>query len=226
MYGGTCHICFTRQEKTPILTSPAPRTSLRERKKQAQRARIIDEALALIGEHGIDDMTIDAICERSGISRKTFYNYYGTRHDLLFDICVSRTLELVRGSVDAALERFTRLDERITHVLKAQKHQLCQASDLEHELARYSIASIGNSLASGATLLSVMNENFLRLYAASIDDLKDALSPEFCAEMTVGMIDTVILNHLHNPDYDAASRYDELIGFLCHSLVRERAQLR
>ncbi|HBX73449.1 MAG TPA: TetR family transcriptional regulator, partial [Halieaceae bacterium] len=47
------------------MTSPAPRTSLRERKKQAQRARIIDEALALIAEHGIDDMTIDAICERS-----------------------------------------------------------------------------------------------------------------------------------------------------------------
>jgi AcrR family transcriptional regulator len=208
------------------LSNPPPRKSLRERKKQAQRSRIIEEALTLIGQSGIADMTIDAICERAGISRKTFYNYYGTRHDLLFDICVSRTLELVRGSVDEALERFNHLDERITHVLGAQKQQLCQASDLEHELARYSIASIGNSLASGATLLSVMNENFLRLYSASTGDLKDSLSAEFCAEMTVGMIDTVILNHLHNPDYDAGKRYDELIDFLCHSLVRERARLR
>jgi AcrR family transcriptional regulator len=208
------------------LSTVAPSDSLRERKKLAQRLSIINEALALIGQHGINNMTIDAICERAGISRKTFYNYYGTRHDLLFDICVSRTLDLVKGSVDEALANFKSLNERLRHVLTAQKRQLCEASDLEHELARYSIASIGNSFASGATLLSVMNENFLRLYAASQDDLKEGLSPEFCAEMTVGMIDTVILNQLHNPDYQAAQRYDALLAFLSGSLVQETAQLQ
>ncbi|MDP4916285.1 MAG: hypothetical protein NWR12_01055, partial [Haliea sp.] len=140
--------------------------------------------------------------------------------------CVSRTLDLVKGSVDEALANFKSLNERLRHVLTAQKRQLCEASDLEHELARYSIASIGNSFASGSTLLSVMNENFLRLYAASQDDLKEGLSPEFCAEMTVGMIDTVILNQLHNPDYQAAQRYDALLAFLSGSLVQETAQLQ
>lgn len=202
-------------------TSPTPRPTLRERKKRALRKRIIDEALALIARQGIEEMTIDAICDGAGISRKTFYNYYATKHELLFDICVTRLLELVEGSIDQAIDSYPTLPERLTHVITRQKEHLCGGTGLEREIARYSIASIGNSLASGATLLSLMNENFLRLYAASISELKTGLSHEFCAEMTVGMIDTVILNTLHNPDYDAARRYDELLDFLCASLVRE-----
>lgn len=202
-------------------TLTTSRTTLRERKKQALRNKIIAEALALIAHQGIEAVTIDAICAGAGISRKTFYNYYATKHELLFDICVDRLLELVQGSIDQALAQHETLPDRLAHVITLQKDHLCGGSGLEHEIARYSIASIGNSLASGATLLSLMNENFLRLYEASISELKDGLSHEFCAEMTVGMIDTVILNALHNPDYDAARRYDELLGFLCTSLVRQ-----
>lgn len=204
-------------------TVTTTRTTLRERKKQALRNGIIEEALALIARQGIEEMTIDAICEGAGIARKTFYNYYATKHELLFDICVGRLLELVEGSIDEAIAGYQALPDRLTHVIALQKQHLCGGSGLEHEIARYSIASIGNSLASGATLLSVMNENFLRLYEASVSELKPGLSPGFCAEMTVGMIDTVILNALHNPDYDAARRYDELLDFLCASLVREPA---
>ncbi len=202
-------------------TSTTPRTTLRERKKQALRKRIIDEALALIAHQGIEEMTIEAMCDGAGISRKTFYNYYATKHELLFDICVSRLLELVAGSIEQAIADYRTLPERLTHVITRQKAHLCGGTGLEREIARYSIASIGNSPASGATLLALMNENFLRLYEASVSELKPGLSHAFCAEMTVGMIDTVILNALHNPAYDAARRYDELLDFLCASFVRE-----
>lgn len=198
-----------------------PRTTLRERKKQALRDGIIDEALVLIAQQGIEELTIDAICDGAGISRKTFYNYYATKHELLFDICVTRLLELVEGSIDEAIARHQTLPDRLRHVVTLQKAHLCDGSGLEHEIARYSIASIGNSLASGATLLSVMNDNFLRLYEASAGELRAGLSPGFCAEMTVGMIDTVILNALHNPRYNASARYDELLGFLCASLIQD-----
>jgi len=194
--------------------------NLRERKKQALRNKIIDQTLALLATQGTEEMTIDAICEGADISRKTFYNYYGTKHELLFDICVSRLLELLGESISTAIEQHSSLAGRLTYVINRQKAHLVEGSEMEREIARYSIASIGNSLASGATLLSVMNKNFLSLFEASADDIQPALSAAFCAEMTVGMIDTVILNALHNPDYDAASRYDELLAFLLSSLVR------
>lgn len=165
-------------------------------------------------------MTIDAICDGVDISRKTFYNYYGTKHELLFDICVSRLLELVEGTIDEALARHTGLDQRLGHVIAAQKAHLCRGGELEREIARYSIASIGHNLSSGATLLSVMNDNFLRLFEASRGDIRPELSTRFCAEMTVGMIDTVILNTLHNPDYDTAARYDHLLAYLRASMLR------
>lgn len=195
--------------------------NLRERKKLALRKKIIDQTLALLATQGTEEITIDAICEGADISRKTFYNYYGTKHELLFDICVSRLLELLEESISTAIAQHSSLAARLSYVIQVQKAHLVDGGEMEREIARYSIASIGNSLASGATLLSVMNENFLRLFEASAGDMRPQLSAAFCAEMTVGMIDTVILNSLHNPDYDAASRYDELLAFLLSSLIKK-----
>lgn len=212
-----------REEYTDLSSVPSSR---RERKKQALRNAIRDETLALMRTGKVEDITIDAICESADISRKTFYNYYATKHELLFGICVSRLIELSEGVIDEALELHATLQERLRHIMHAQRDHLAGRSQLEHEVARYSIISIGQNLSSGTTLLSVMNDNFLRLFEASRDELQSGLSPEFCAEMTVGMINSITINTLHNPDHDEVARFDELLAFLQASMVKEPVAMK
>jgi len=59
----------------------SPALGLRERKKRARREALIDATHRLVAEHGLDAVTVDAICEEAGVSVRTFFNYFETKDD-------------------------------------------------------------------------------------------------------------------------------------------------
>ncbi|WP_159448857.1 TetR/AcrR family transcriptional regulator [Demequina sp. NBRC 110053] len=60
--------------------------SLRDRKRRLARNATQKAAIELSLEHGVDAVTVDMICDRVGISPRTFYNYFPAReHALLGD---------------------------------------------------------------------------------------------------------------------------------------------
>ncbi len=52
---------------------------LRRRKQAATALGIERSAVALVLEHGLDAVTVDMICAASGVSQRTFFNYYRTK---------------------------------------------------------------------------------------------------------------------------------------------------
>lgn len=58
-------------------------TSLQSRKRQLVRDAIYDAAIALFSQNGFDETTVEQIAEASGISRRSFFRYFGSKDDLL-----------------------------------------------------------------------------------------------------------------------------------------------
>ena len=56
---------------------------LRERKRAATRASITAVARSLTAERGLNGYTVEEVCERTGISRRTFFNYFPTKEDAI-----------------------------------------------------------------------------------------------------------------------------------------------
>jgi AcrR family transcriptional regulator len=56
---------------------------LRERKKAATRQALHDAAMRLATEHGLDRITVEAIADEAGVSRRTFSNYFGSKEEAL-----------------------------------------------------------------------------------------------------------------------------------------------
>jgi AcrR family transcriptional regulator len=56
---------------------------LRERKKQSTRQAVEDAALQLYLERGIHETTIDELCARADIARRTFFRYFSSKEDVL-----------------------------------------------------------------------------------------------------------------------------------------------
>ncbi|MFF3442694.1 TetR/AcrR family transcriptional regulator [Streptosporangium sp. NPDC002721] len=54
---------------------------LRERKKAETRLAVHEAALRLTTEHGLENVTVEAIADAANISRRTFSNYFDSKED-------------------------------------------------------------------------------------------------------------------------------------------------
>ncbi|MEE4491940.1 TetR family transcriptional regulator [Streptomyces sp. NPDC050529] len=70
---------------------------LRERKKEATRQAVHEAALRLTVEHGFDQLTVEAVADAAGISRRTFSNYFAGKEDALLHGEEQQIRELVRA---------------------------------------------------------------------------------------------------------------------------------
>ena len=71
---------------------------LRERKRAQARATTIDVALALFTERGYENVTVADICAAAQIAPRSFFRYFPSKEDLLFE--PSREMA---GRVEAAI---------------------------------------------------------------------------------------------------------------------------
>ena len=191
----------------------------RERKKQVVRDSIREETLSLIRRHGVEGTTIDAICDCVDIARKTFYNYYSSKHDLLTDICQSLLMDRMEATIAEALESDRDLAGQLDHIFAVIGQRNNAAGELEKQLIEFMVSNLAVNPLEGAGQLTLMNEYYRRLFDHHREELRPGLSPEFCAEMTVGMSNAVTLNWLHQDNYDAESRYRQLSDYLKSSML-------
>jgi AcrR family transcriptional regulator len=88
--------------------------------------RFLDAAIELFNSGSGKDFTVQEVVDRSGQSLRSFYQYFGGKHELLlalFEESVRSTTEYLRekiGQVDGALERL--------HCFVVEYYQLCRPS--------------------------------------------------------------------------------------------------
>lgn len=64
-------------------TSSSEPEGLRERKKRERGQALRQAALDLALENGYANVTVEDICERCGVSRRTFFNYFSSKEEAL-----------------------------------------------------------------------------------------------------------------------------------------------
>lgn len=69
-----------------------------------RRARILDTASRLLGEHGYDGVSMRTIAAQSGVVEKTLYNIYGTKDRLIAAAARQRSAGVFEAAAESAPE--------------------------------------------------------------------------------------------------------------------------
>ena len=74
-----------RKKSAPKIAKkrPVPAPGSRDESKQHSRAALVQAAVELFSEQGLDLPSLDAICERAGYTRGAFYVHFHDREELL-----------------------------------------------------------------------------------------------------------------------------------------------
>ncbi|OBB17663.1 hypothetical protein A5761_09925 [Mycolicibacterium setense] len=68
------------------------------------RSAIVDAALALFEESGVDDTTADQIAERAGVARRTFFRYFPNKESVVFADYIARQARILERLRDRPLD--------------------------------------------------------------------------------------------------------------------------
>ncbi len=98
---------------------------MRERKKAAAKAAVVEAALGLFGERGYDAVSVAEICEAADVARRSFFRYFGTKEDLI-------------------LEPYRTMDARINRFIATAPPELSDREVFERALRDLAVYMLGN----------------------------------------------------------------------------------
>lgn len=89
----------------PMKASVNHRTRVGNERRRKMRMRLLEAALSVIDEKGLESTLIDDVVSAAGVSRGTFYNYFQTIEELLAELGTELGNEIMR-TVEGAVEDY------------------------------------------------------------------------------------------------------------------------
>lgn len=73
-------------------------------RRSRMRARLMESALVVFGQRGVEASVIDDITAVAGVSRGTFYNYFQSNEDALRSVAIAAANEMMEGVASVVLQ--------------------------------------------------------------------------------------------------------------------------
>jgi AcrR family transcriptional regulator len=92
---------------------------LREQKKKATRAAIMEAAINLFGEGGYESTSVSSLAKAAGIGKGTIYSYFASKNEILLAFC-EEELAFIHKEIREKLDPDAPLAEKMLLVLMSE----------------------------------------------------------------------------------------------------------
>ena len=191
-------------------------TSLRERKKQKTRQRILDTAIELFQDHGFNQTSVDEIASRADVSRATCFNYFPNKESILREIAVQELEQLQQLAGDE------RPDPPVARIRQVMRRLV--ADTLPYlRITRYII--LGAMLyPSDENAFNIRLGNILGTLVQEAQrrgEIRSDLSPTEVAHAITGIYLAVVFERIthHDAITDASSSVERIVDMVFQGLA-------
>ncbi len=97
-----------------------------EQRRADRRTRLVEAGLALYGSQGFAATSIDAVCAEAGLTKRYFYESFGSAEDLLAAVYLDATARVQTRVASAVLEAGDDLQAAVAAGITAYFHEIDQ----------------------------------------------------------------------------------------------------
>ncbi|ROR97960.1 TetR family transcriptional regulator [Sinobacterium caligoides] len=193
-------------------------TSRRARRQQEVRQRIVQATLALFAERELDDISIQQLCERADIARRTFYAYFPCKEAVLCAVVAEQAQLTLRREYSEAEQQYPRFRQRLQHVVDSAIAR--REGYGEFERRTYKVATAYEFSLHGPDSRSNAFREYKRYFQRWISagqqsgELTRHYSSELLAVACTGVLFNINQHWVNNADYPHLQRYRQAEAFL------------
>jgi AcrR family transcriptional regulator len=185
----------------------------REKRKLELRQRIEDAGYALFKEQGIDETSIEQICDTADVARRTFYGYYPNKQALLRALSQSRVYTSADAMIEEALRHHSGTRQRVSAMIDYMVKNIAGYKEIDRQLILVGPAGF-DSQNHLREVSNSLHGHFRSIFEVGQHngDIANTLSPDILAHMVVGTINNLMVTWAMNPDYPIFEKLEEVRG--------------
>jgi AcrR family transcriptional regulator len=186
----------------------------REKRKLETRARIEDAAYALFKLHGIEETSIEQICARADVARRTFYGHYTNKQVLLQALSHSRVFGTADRMINDIMLQHSSTRDRMSAMLDYMQSNISSYDDIDRRLLLVVPGSVDDETHLRHISMSLQDHftEFFRLGQTN-GDVSAEFSPELQAEMVMGTLNNLMINWAVDKNYPIFQQLKEARRF-------------
>lgn len=195
-------------------------TTRLERRKLQMRERIKQAGIELFTEQGFEHTTIEQICERADVARRTFYKHFPSKQHLAHALSQSWLWDESSRRMAEARAHCPDTIGRLCHFIDACARNFRDYAELERVMLMIAMQDIKFDDDQTLYRWSHLSD----LLTAVIEegqqrgDVTRAFSARFLGTLVAGAINTASVSWIYERDFPVAQHLAELTGFVTASL--------
>ena len=183
----------------------------REKRKQEIRSRIEEAAYRLFQRHGIEETSIEQICQEADVARRTFYGHFNNKHALLGGLGISRLYSRSEPMLRELMARESTTRGRLEAMIDYIETNFASMNDIDRQLVLVGPTAFAEDQERQREIGSSSMASFTQLIVAGIElgDVNTEFSPEILAATVTGTLNTLTISWCLDSDYPVFAKLEE-----------------
>lgn len=183
----------------------------REKRKQEIRSRIEEAAYELFQRRGIDDISVEQICVRADVARRTFYGHFPNKHALLGSLGISRLYSRMEPMLQELMADYPSTRQRLQAMIDYIESNFVGMNEIDRQLIVNGPMAMAQDTARHQEIGNSAISSFTQLIEAGLElgDVRSDFSPEILAALVVGTLNVVTTSWALDNSYPVLDKLEE-----------------